>query len=358
MSLETEHHLLRAVQIVHRHNGAVDLAGGQRPIEIPHRAQAELLRREIFQLPEQLDEQAGIPVRNRLFQLPGKGNLFWRIDPGCDSPSAVKKVLKYPVVQLLDDGAHGGNGHCLRAVNQAFAAAALKIPGKEGNVNGIGAEVPEPAVAHLERQHVLAGLHHRGLAGGHRQVIAFTGEIVGFQLPPDLIGIALVHCIQEVIEIGAAGVVAQPVDGQLEIPGQLRIFNGLQAVADDTVGQCLLGIGKFREAADDDGLDITVQLKNALAQGKAVHIRHADVRDDDIHRIGVDVLQRLHPAHGHGSHVQPQALPIDAVLHGVGDGDFIIHQKYLKHEKTPRFLKSFVINWGWMEGYDEELVSS
>ena len=72
----------------------------------------------------------------------------------------------------------------------------------------------------------------------------------------------------------------------------------------------------------------------------------------------MDVLQRLHPAHGHGSHVQPQALPIDAVLHGVGDGDFIIHQKYLKHEKTPRFLKSFVINWGWMEGYDEELVSS
>ena len=154
---------------------------------------------------------------------------------------------------------------------------------------------------------------------------------------PNLIGIALVHGIQEVIEIGAAGVVAQPVDGQLEIPGQLRIFNGLQAVADDTVGQCLLGIGKFREAADDDGLDITVQLKNALAQGKTVHIRHADVRDDDIHRIGVDVLQRLHPAHGHGSHVQPQALPIDAVLHGACNGDFIIHQKYLKHEISLAF---------------------
>ena len=82
-------------------------------------------------------------------------------------------------------------------------------------------------------------------------------------------------------------------NGQLQIPGQLRILDGLEYVADDPVGQGLLGVGKFREAADDDGLDVPVHLVDLLAEGQAVQLRHADVGDDNIYRILLNVLQRL-----------------------------------------------------------------
>ena len=97
----------------------------------------------------------------------------------------------------------------------------------------------------------------RGIADGGDKIVAVLQNSVFLQVPADLVRVIAVDGGQEIVRRDeAGGALLQISDRLQQQPGDLVVFHRLQAIAQDAVLDGLLGIGKFRIAADDDDLGL------------------------------------------------------------------------------------------------------
>lgn len=97
-------------------------------------------------------------------------------------------------------------------------------------------------------------------------------------------------------------------------PGNLFCGIGLDYKIDNFILNGRLGIREVREGRKYNNLRLRKVLVQIIRQGKAIHSRHADIRDNDIDIVVAQQLDRLQPVRRLTNNLALKNTPIDEAL--------------------------------------------
>ena len=134
------------------------------------------------------------------------------------------------------------------------------------------------------------------------------------------------------------GLFSQLVAQPQQNAGELLLLEGLEQVILHTVFQCVLCVFKFPVPADDDKMQVRLQVLGPLDQLDPAASRHPDIRDQQMRPLFPHQLQRPQAVVGRADDLIAQLLPVDQLLQQQEHFVFIIRQNNPQHGAFLRFL--------------------
>ena len=120
--------------------------------------------------------------------------------------------------------------------------------------------------------------------------------------------------------------------------GELLLLEGLEQVILHAVFQGVLRVFKFPVSADDDKMQVRLQVLGPLDQLDPAAPGHPDVRDQQVGLLFPHQLQRPQAVAGRTDDLIAQLFPVDELLQQQAHFVFIIRQNNPQHGTVLRFL--------------------
>lgn len=133
------------------------------------------------------------------------------------------------------------------------------------------------------------------------------------------------------------GLLAQLLLEPQQDAGQLVLLDGLEQVILHAVFQGGLGVFKFPVSADDDKVQIGLQLLCPPDQLDPAVSRHPDVGDEKMGLLFAHQLQGPQAVVGGSNDLIAQRLPVDQLLHQQNDFVLVIRQDNSQHTQVLRY---------------------
>ena len=146
--------------------------------------------------------------------------------------------------------------------------------------------------------------------------------------------------------LARAAIGIQPSLDSPQEAGQFPRGDRLQRVLENLAPDGLLSVLELVVAGKDDDDDLWVMLRRMLRDGKAVHMRHIDIRHDDVGMKRLDGLDCLFAVFARFQELEPQAAPVDLAAEPAPDYFLIVNHQELVHREPcskRRFPASLMI---------------